>query len=210
LRYVGTSGAFASEDQTGEAPVSELVLAKPSLSFRELAEAHVDFVFRSLRRAGLDVTTAEDATQQVFLIVARKLDCIEHGHERGFLYATAKNVAAQYRKRALRLGEVAFEEEEESLEPAATLGGDDPPSLDELLDQRHARGILDEVLAAMPEKLREVFVLSELEGLTAPEVSACLEIPLGTAASRLRRAREVFDAILGRVRAQRSFRRGTP
>jgi len=37
-----------------------------------------------------------------------------------------------------------------------------------------------------------VFVLFELEGMTTPEIAELIGIPLGTAASRLRRARETF------------------
>ena len=77
---------------------------------------------------------------------------------------------------------------------------------DEAIDQQRARELLDDVLAAMPEQLRDVFVLSELEEMSATEVAACLEIPPGTVASRLARARHVFDECLARLQARRSFR----
>lgn len=184
-------------------PTSGLVAT--ALTFEALVESNADFVFRCLRRAGLDVATAEDAAQQVFLVASKKLSSIVAGHEKGFLYATAKNVAAQQKRSAFRLREVEWSEESVGEEPRLA---DDGPSLDELLDQQRARALLDEVLASMPEKLRDVFVLSEIEELTAPEVSACLSIPLGTVASRLAKAREVFDATLGRMQKQRSFRGG--
>ena len=78
------------------------------------------------------------------------------------------------------------------------------PSPEEQLAQGQAREVLDEVLAALPPELRSVFVLFELEGLEVREIAALEEIPLGTASSRLRRAREEFSAIAKRVRAQLS------
>ena len=53
--------------------------------------------------------------------------------------------------------------------------------------------ILDDVLAAMPVDERVVFVMFELEELSTQEISSILEIPVGTVASRLRRAREDFE-----------------
>jgi len=50
--------------------------------------------------------------------------------------------------------------------------------------------------------LRTVFILSELEGMTMPEVAALLEVPVGTAASRLRRAREAFRAAVAELESK--------
>jgi RNA polymerase sigma-70 factor (ECF subfamily) len=61
-----------------------------------------------------------------------------------------------------------------------------------------ARKLLDELLAAMPPPLRRVLVLAELEQCSVPEIAEYEGIPLGTAASRLRLARERFGALLGK------------
>ncbi len=197
------SMAPASSTRPKSEPVAKLVPEPTALDLSTLILENTDFVFRSLRRAGLDVGTAEDGAQQVFLIAARKLAKIESGKERGFLYATAMNVAADLRRRASRRGETELSEERiDELESIS------PPSLspDEAIDQQRARELLDEVLAAMPEHLRDVFVLSELEEMSAPAVALCLDIPTGTVASRLARARHVFDECLARMQARRSFR----
>lgn len=178
-----------------------------SMTATRLVEENADFVYRSLRRAGLDGTTADDATQQVFVIASNKLDSIEQGKEKGFLYSTALNIAAQHRRKTIRLGEVAFDED---LAESRLLDSQEPLSLDDLIDQQRARDILEEILSSMPERLREVFVLCEIEELTAPEVAVCIDIPVGTVASRLLRAREVFDQTLSRIRVRRAFRNGQP
>lgn len=177
-----------------------------ALDLSTLVVEHTDFVFRSLRRAGLDVGTAEDGAQQVFLVAARKLGQIARGKERAFLYATAMNVAADLKRKFSRRGETELVEEQLDDEDRAPLSASSP-SLEDAIDQQRARELLDEVLAAMPEPLRDVFVLSELEEMSAPEVATCLDIPTGTVASRLARARHVFDECLARLQARRSFRR---
>jgi len=184
--------------------VRELETEPTALDLPTLIIENTDFVFRSLRRAGLDVGTAEDAAQQVFLIAARKLPQILAGKERAFLYATAMNVTADMKRKMARRGETELTDTQlEELEATASA-----PSLppDDAIDQQRARELLDEVLSAMPEHLRDVFVLSELEEMSAPEVAVCLAIPTGTVASRLARARQVFDECLARMQARRSFR----
>lgn len=177
---------------------------RSAISFEALAEQNIDFVFRCLRRAGLDEATADDAVQQVFVIASTKLARIEPGKEKAFLFGTARNVAAQHRRAHARRAEVEYVEPSDH-EDGGTASASGP-SLDELLDQRRARELLDEVLAALPDVLRDVFVLSEVEELSAPEVAACLEIPLGTVASRLARARDAFDQALARIQKRRAFR----
>ena len=59
--------------------------------------------------------------------------------------------------------------------------------------------LCDLVLSKVDSDLVEVFVLYELEGLTSPEIAELLQIPLGSVASRLRRAREQFRSAAARV-----------
>ena len=71
-------------------------------------------------------------------------------------------------------------------------------SLDEELDANRRKQLLSEVLFALPEELRLVLVLQTIEGLSKREVAEALQIPEGTVASRVRRARELFRAALVR------------
>lgn len=172
------------------------------LALEAVIAEHTDLVFRSLRRAGLDTASAEDGAQQVFMVAARKIASIESGKERAFLYATAKNVAARHRRSSSRRGEVTLGDN------GAEMLTSDAPMLDELLDRRRARILLDQILSAMPASLSDVFLLSEIEELSAPAVADILSIPVGTVASRLLRARAAFDDAL--VRMKRRRLRATP
>ena len=70
---------------------------------------------------------------------------------------------------------------------------------DEAAEANETRARLQNILDRMPDELRVVFLLYELERFTMAEISECLSIPPGTVASRLRRAREDFIARARRV-----------
>jgi RNA polymerase sigma-70 factor (ECF subfamily) len=150
----------------------------------EFVQTHFAFVWRTLRRFGVPESDAQDAAQRVFVIATERLDRIEPKKERAFLFGTAVRVADKVRRSHARKPTVS------DLDPD---GEPSPwPSADELLDQRRARAVLDSILDELSDDLRAVFVLYEIEQMTVNDISNVLEIPLGTAASRLRRARELF------------------
>jgi RNA polymerase sigma-70 factor, ECF subfamily len=158
-----------------------------------LLREHFRTVWRALRRFGVPEANADDAAQEVFIIASRKLESIEPGREKRFLHAVALRVAANARRARDVRPESA---ESPTIERTLT----SLPNPEALLDRKQARELLDSVLDAMTEDLRTAFVLFELEGYSAPEVAEMLEIPLGTATSRLRRARESFQESVARVR----------
>lgn len=170
----------------------------PTARLRRIVEGHYDAVWRTVRFRGIPDAYAEDVTLRVFCIAARKLDEIAPGAEQSFLLATAWRVASEHRRTASRRP-VAADADVEMLEAPL-------PSPEELLDQKRARAALQSVLEAMTPDLRMVFVLFELEGLTLPEIATAADIPLGTATSRLRRAREAFQDIVKRRNAAASSR----
>ncbi|MBK8997145.1 MAG: sigma-70 family RNA polymerase sigma factor [Myxococcales bacterium] len=155
-----------------------------ALRVREVVEQYYDFVWRSLRRLGVSGADAEDAAQEVFASVARRLSEVDDQHLRGFLYRTAMNHAAHAHRTRLRRREVAQEE----LEHEAS--GD--PGPEQLLESARTKRLFYRVLDTLSFDLRAVFVLYELERFTMQEISELLELPPGTVASRLRRARAAF------------------
>jgi RNA polymerase sigma-70 factor (ECF subfamily) len=165
-----------------------------------LVRAHYAFVWRLLRRLGLGEGDADDAAQQVFLAASGRLSSVEPERERSFLYGVALNVGARARRSFGRRREEPLEAASERVAPE--------PNAEQLLERRQARALLDQLLDEMPEDLRVVFVLFELEELSTPQIAELCEIPVGTAASRLRRAREDFEERVARVEARRRFSGG--
>ena len=161
-----------------------------------LFENHSAFIARTLRRLGVPDRDVEDGLQEVFLIAQSKLDTIERGKERSFLFGIARRRASTVRRsldRASRRDERSLDELD-AIEP--------PPDSTERTEQQHARAMLDEVLDALPLDLRTVLVLHELEEMESQDIAELLGIPIGTVASRLRRAREKFEIEAERVRAR--------
>lgn len=166
-----------------------------------LVEEHYDFVWRTLRFLGFDDASAEDGTQQAMCVLARRVGDVVPGLERSFIYSVAMRVAASLRRTTQRHPEVP-----EDLDAVAS----SMPSPEELLDERRAHDLLRRVLAILPVELRIVFVLYEIEEMTMAEIADTLGIPPGTAASRLRRAREQFQAIVRRMQAAQRARGERP
>jgi RNA polymerase sigma-70 factor, ECF subfamily len=169
----------------------------PTDRFGAVVRAHFDFVWRSLRRLGVPSAGIDDAAQEVFCIVGRKLERINPGSERAYLFGIALRFASDVRRRQARQCET---EDSELLAAIA----DPHTDVEALVDQKRARDLLDVVLDVLPLELRTVLMLTEGEQLTMAEVAVFLRIPQGTVASRLRRAREVFeeevDKLLGENR----------
>jgi len=172
----------------------------PAQRVAALVREHYAFVWRLLRRLGLGPGDADDAAQQVFLTAADKLAAVEPERERAFLYGVALNVGARARRSLGR-------RREEPLEAAAHSEAREP-SAEQVLERRQARALLDRLLDEMPQDLRVVFVLFELEELSTPQIAELCRIPVGTAASRLRRARDDFEERVAREEARRRFSGG--
>jgi RNA polymerase sigma-70 factor (ECF subfamily) len=147
---------------------------------------HFTLVWRSLRRFGIEEAAVDDAAQHVFLVLAERLPEVEVGRERAFLIALCVRVAANARRRRERCRETASDALDEH--PVRD------PDPETLLESKQRRQVLDLALDALLADQRTVFVLFELEGLSLPEIADLLEIPLGTATSRLRRARRRFES----------------
>jgi RNA polymerase sigma-70 factor (ECF subfamily) len=147
-------------------------------------------IWRLARRWGLSSADADDLAQGAVVVASRRLAEIEPGRERAFLCRTALHLAANARRsqRARPEDHVESWEDHDSALP-------DP---EQLLQQRRARAELDAILDELPEPLRAVFVLFELELLTQIEIADALQIPQGTVASRLRKARELVAASIER------------
>lgn len=191
LLYTEPDACEATEPRAPEPAFASAEAQKARL--RRMVEAYFEPVCIALRRLGVPAADAEDAAQQVFVVASRKLERIERGSERAFLMGTAVHTASHVRRSKRRKPEVP-EGEASAMELCAK--GLLP---DEMIEQRQRRALLDEVLSAMPEELRIVLVLFELEELTMQEISVALDWKPGTVASRIRRAREVFTELSARA-----------
>jgi RNA polymerase sigma-70 factor (ECF subfamily) len=156
------------------------------LRLEQMFAAHHLTVWRALRRIGLNPDAAADATQQTFLIAAERLGDIQPDRERAFLVGTALRAAHTLRRKTVRW---QLDAEMDARVAAARDAGETQADVQ----------LCDLAISQVSSELAEVFVLYEVAGLSSPEIAALLEIPLGSVASRLRRAREQFRAAVGRI-----------
>jgi RNA polymerase sigma-70 factor, ECF subfamily len=175
-------------------------VAAPSVerSIRALVAEQHRFVWRVLRGFGLSAADAEDATQQVFMVAARKLQDIVPGRERAFVYGAALRVANNARRGLRRRREVPSDDQPDTAECESA----GPERKSELV---RAQRFLAELIQGLPEKLGRVLLLAEVEQLEVPEIAALEGIPVGTAASRLRVARQEFRIRLEAARDRNPF-----
>jgi RNA polymerase sigma-70 factor (ECF subfamily) len=171
-------------------PIARAAAAARDERIKAMVQLHFDAVWRSLRRLGVADEALDDAAQQVFMVATRRIETIEVTGEKPYLLGIAVRVASDSRRSRARRREVSDDHAEDR--------ADARPSAEELVDRLRARKLLDRVLDEMPMDLRAAFTMFEIEGMSAPEVASALGIPLGTAASRLRRARALFRETLGR------------
>jgi RNA polymerase sigma-70 factor (ECF subfamily) len=170
------------------AVISAAARVEPAvLPFRALFHAHVDFVWRVLRRLGVPDAEADDAVQEVFMVVARQLvGYQERGTVRAWLFTIARRVAQHSRRSRIR------RERTQQSSPASS-GSDDPHRLAE---RSQAVTLLREFLATLDENQAMVFYLAEVEGLSIPDIASSMQSNLNTAYGRLRLARKRFEAFV--------------
>jgi RNA polymerase sigma-70 factor (ECF subfamily) len=189
-------GPFASPLRAGvAAPGAESRL-------RAMMDRHFDGLWAFCRRLGLTAGDLDDAMQEVIFIAAERLDRIESGCEKSFLFATAFRVASELRRKRTSRREVGDDVLSEHEDAA--------PGPEALLDQARARKMLDDMLSGMPLEQRAVFVLYEIEECTMAEIGELLGLRPGTVASRLRRGRCYFQAALARMQRRTTRAGGQP
>ncbi len=162
-------------------------LQPPEVQLQQLVEEHFQYVWRLLRRLGVEAATADDEAQRVFLVANAKLHHVVPKKEKAFLTSIALRIASNARRATQRKQQ---RETEFALREAA-----EAATPDELVERKRMREILDEILGQLSDQQRVVFVLSELEGMTRREVATVLDIPTGTVASRLRLAQQRFAVL---------------
>jgi RNA polymerase sigma-70 factor, ECF subfamily len=155
-----------------------------ALLFEDVYRQHFEFVYHRAARLGGPSIDAEDAAQEVFLVVARKLDTFDGTSlVTTWLYGITLNVVRAMRRRAFlrRLWEqravVSNEPAIQSVDRAEVMAA-----------QRIAYQILD----SLSPKKREVFILAEFEELSCGEIAAIVGAKTETIWSRLHYAREDF------------------
>jgi len=162
--------------------------------FEDVYRQHAAFVWRVLRGMGIGEPAVEDAVQDVFVVVHRRLPEWDGRHSiKTWLFEIAYRVACEHRRKGQRAR--AHQELPDEVEDAA-------PGPARSAEQQQDLELLSRALDRLSDEQRVVLVLTELEGMTAPEISAATGVSLNTVYTRLRRARIAVDEALRALRGR--------
>lgn len=168
-------------------------------SFEDVYDEHAEMVWRSLRRLGVAEASVDDAVQEVFIVVHRRLHEFEGRSSLktwlfGIVLGVARNQRRSVRRRAPE-GALASEVDDEVPSPS----GRNPEGSAQAAEAvRTLYALLDE----LDEDKRQVFVMADLEELSAPEIALALTLNVNTVYARIRAARLAFEQAVARFRAK--------
>ena len=167
--------------------------------FDTVYETQMDFVWRTVRRMGVRAADTDDVVQEVFVIVHRRLaEFAGRAQVKTWVFKILVHVVRHYwRTHQRRPGDRAAEDSA----AIQTLVADSEHGPAARLERVEAMRVLDRLLAQLDEEKREVFVLAEIEQMTAAEIAEIIEVNVNTVGSRLRAARQEFEKALLRFRA---------
>jgi RNA polymerase sigma-70 factor (ECF subfamily) len=165
---------------------------------QEIYTQNADFVFRNLRRLGVHEAAIDDAVQDVFLVVHRRLaDFESRSLITTWLFGIVLRVAQTYRRSATRRNARMSFAPATEVERVPVAASEGPMAL---FERREAALLLHRLLDELDEDKRAIFVCIELEQMTVPEAAESLGLNLNTAYGRLRAARATFNESVVRVK----------
>lgn len=180
------------ETETDLALVKRLQAGDRSV-FRELVRRHQEKVYRLSLRLTRDESKAQDAMQDAFLQVFRKIDQFqEQSAFTTWLYRITVNAALmrmrterRHRETSLDDASPRYTEQGEMAEPV----DDWAPAVDDEVGNRELAVHAREAVDALPDAYRSVFMLREVEELSTEDVAQILDLTIPTVKTRLHRAR---------------------
>jgi RNA polymerase sigma-70 factor, ECF subfamily len=157
-------------------------------AFDEIMRSHEDRVFSVCLRIMSDRDRALDATQETFLTVFRKAGQFKGNSALGtWIYRIAVNTCYDQLRKAKRRRTDPMPDHMDPVDPSA----------EDAVEAAGLRPEIQEALAAVPTDFRTAVILSDIEGMSFPEVAAVLGIPIGTVKSRIFRGRRILAERLG-------------
>ena len=195
---MATSPAEATEHAEPDLAPEKPQLATPP--FEVLYHQHFEFVWKCARAFGSTADEIDDVVQDVFLVVQRRhAELRDEALARSWIYGITRRVVSAHRRRRRK-------HDSRSPLDVDTLRSHERSPLASAEHQVEVR-LLTTLLEGLDERKREVFVLSEIVEMSGREIADTIGVPMNTVYSRLRAAREEFDAAVQRYRKSLERRR---
>ena len=157
----------------------------------QIYDAHFDFVWRNARRLGVPEASADDVTQDVFMIVQRRLANYDgRASMQAWIFGILMRVVSSHR-RSYRRKSANNVPLDQSLN--RELGETSDPTPIEQLERAESTQLLERALSKLDEEQRSLLILSEMEEWTLREIAALYDSNINTIYSRLRAAKRAFE-----------------
>lgn len=173
-----------------DAKVSPSAAALLPDTLAQIYDAHFDFVWRNARRLGVPESSADDVTQDVFMIVQRRLSNYDgRASMQAWIFGILVRVVRDHRRSFRRKGarNVPFE-----LVTREVVSAPGPTPIEQVELSERAR-LVDRLLGQLDEDKRTLLILSEFEGWTLREIAEFYGSNTNTIHSRLRAAKRAFE-----------------
>lgn len=164
--------------------------------FQDMIVPHLDAAYNFARFLSRDADAAQDIVQEAFLRAYRNFETYRGGDPRAWLFAIIRNCCHVWRQQDRRkarfeqpLGNDGYPDPDEGGEYQIASEEDSPETATiRRSEQQRVRA----VISRLPEAMREILVLRELEDLSYRQIAEIIDAPIGTVMSRLARARREF------------------
>jgi RNA polymerase sigma-70 factor, ECF subfamily len=164
---------------------SRSVTAPTAQSFDEVVLPHLDAARRLARWLMRNEPDADDALQEAALRAFRYFATFSGGDGRAWFLSIVRNTCRGWRMRPLDAATDPFDEEQHSSPRCKS----DPEAL---MHHNDTALLITRAMSQVPDRVRELLVLREVEGLSYRELADLMQLPMGTVMSRLSRARAAF------------------
>ena len=154
------------------------------------------------RYLGVEANALDDVVQDIFVTIYGRLGTLQRPEAlRSWIYGITRRVVSTHHRmqRSARITTGT-----RLIEPELTIA--EWPTPEQLTEQSEQSKLLWSLLSTLDASRREVFVLAELEEMSAPEIATATNIPLNTVYSRLRVARKELEEALKRYIARTQTR----
>jgi RNA polymerase sigma-70 factor, ECF subfamily len=175
-------------DGAGRAPMPKNL---PILSAEQMLLAeHRDRLLRYTQSMVRDRSEAEDVLQEILLRAHRGFATLRADEAATtWLFRIATHACLDHLRQRVRRPAIDADADPDALDGP----GDDPVTLQATVERKEMSACVQRYLEALPDEYRSVIMLTEIEGLTGPEISDLLGVPLTTVKMRLHRARRMLQ-----------------
>ncbi|MFZ5893160.1 MAG: RNA polymerase sigma factor [Myxococcota bacterium] len=174
-----------------------------AVDFDRLYDAHIDFVWRSARQLRVAPDAIDDVCQEVFITVFRQLASFRaEATIKTWIFAIVRNVVSNHHRTRRRRPADSPQQSQDAVDALVQIPDRPDANPEHQLARHQEAALAQRVLDALPDELRLVLWLSDVEELSAPEVAAALGWNVNTTYTRLRNARRDFSRTLRAARAR--------